>query len=104
MNQTTHDLITEFRENSPQTPIKQEEEPEKMEIKEIYKQPLILCSTCKGQLGYQSFIIESTKQAIMLSAMNTISVEELILDSNIYLVVSCAICDTILGIKFVKKI
>jgi hypothetical protein len=73
-----------------------------MQIKDVYKQPLILCRNCNGRLGYQSFIIEEDKEIAKLSTMTGINVEELIPGCPNYLPVSCTICDSSLGLKYVK--
>ena len=100
MDSTTNDLIDDYKHKS--SPGKNPAFDNQMQIKEVYKQPLILCRCCKGNIGYQSFIIESNNQAAMLSTMSTINVEELIMDSDQYLVVSCTICEAILGLKYVE--
>ena len=100
MNYTTRDLIEKYKRQSSAVN-KTMENIRPMEIKDIYKQPLLLCSLCEGMIAYKSFVIETAKNCIILSNLSSVRVEELIIDSNEYLVISCPICDQVIGLKFV---
>ena len=102
MNYTTRDLIDKYKKQSSAVN-KTMENIRPMEIKEIYKQDLLLCSLCEGLIAYKSFVIEATKNCIILSNLSSVVVEELILDSSMFLVICCPICEQSLGLKFVSR-
>jgi len=74
-----------------------------MQIKEIYKQALLLCKNCRSPLSYLSFIQEEHPEgSVSLAKMTNVKAEEIISDSPTYLALSCPICSHTIGIKFVS--
>jgi len=72
-----------------------------MYIKDIYKQNMVLCQTCDGLLGYNSFLEKYKKDGGVFSTISNIHITELLEDNYKALVLSCPICEHRLGIKFV---
>lgn len=92
------------RKNSNSAASESFEQHEPMQIKEVYKQPLILCKACSSPISYLSFILKehSKENAVAMTAMTNVKAEELILDSTEYLALSCPICSYTLGVKYVR--
>jgi hypothetical protein len=80
------------------------EAPEPMQIKDVYKQPMILCSACRSPLSYSSFISEDNSEfhCVKMSTMTNVKIEELLYNCLDYLPLSCPICSFTLGIKYVS--
>ena len=80
------------------------EGPEPMQIKDVYKQPLLLCTACRSPISYHSFIQEESEKSnsVKMSTMTNVKAEELIYNSIDFLPLSCPICSYTLGIKYVS--
>lgn len=100
---TTRDLIEKYKKQSSAVN-KTMENIRPMQIKDVYKQPMLLCSLCESLIAYKSFILETYKNCIKLGTLSSVVAEELIIDSSTYMVVSCPTCDQSLGLKYVKCI
>jgi DNA-directed RNA polymerase subunit RPC12/RpoP len=75
-----------------------------MQIKDIYKQPLLLCRACRSLLSYQSFILENdpNDNCVVITTMVNVKADEILVDSTEYLGLSCPICSYTIGVKYVS--
>lgn len=101
MKLTASDLI-ERHNKATRTPSPTKKK-NQLKIKEIYKQPMILCRSCKGHLAYKSFIKCITQKVSILRKMSCFFVHELSTEDPTFLALTCPICDYSLGIKYVSK-